>query len=721
MISEKKQTMKVKTVKFLGIGDTREYEEEYEGSSFYLVPEATIKLRNLYENTSRYSELNQASQANFKRHDVVRKTELTENHQMRLKGVLPKDMCKMLMREAANSVQAIYHPKFMDSLLPLILTEDVDAQIASYFNSEYTLYWYSYLETEADLEKRIVSSYWHCDGGPEKHLKMLIYLNAYEEHGGNTKFLDRNASTQLKNIGYFFNNVDKRVEDLGPLCRAKGIEPIETMYEDIESGDALLFNPNQLGHIGVVPDKGTRYVLQLCFIPSPFPWQYTRDQVLFTKTECSPFEDGPAPLLEHYYQKPEDMMNRVLVPASGEINSPAYLKLLLHNMYCDKAFADIMFERLMEADPELFQLNSLESILETLKTSYQHSIDWQGQLGSENIENLLRLAQYEEELHDSIGRYSSKNKPDPRGIFWPSPDHETKPATKFEMLPYVKKHPIMDMNTPIGSAGSCFAFEIARVFQEQGYNYVVTERNDDPDTKIIVDGYTPGDKYAKFCANYGILFNTPSFRQLAERAFGVKKTKQLLFEQQDGGWMDPYRENVVFLTKEAYFDDYKKHIEATRMALEQTEIFIITLGLNECWQFRDGSVMSRNPRSYMYPLVRHKTLTVQENIDNIQAFFDICKAHNPNFKLIISVSPIPFLATGRGETHHVISANTHSKSVLRVAAEELVNNNEDVYYLPSYELVTECIKDAWDTDERHVKRSTVEKVVGMFKEIFIKE
>jgi hypothetical protein len=207
---------------------------------------------------------------------------------------------------------------------------------------------------------------------------------------------------------------------------------------------------------------------------------------------------------------------------------------------------------------------------------------------------------------------------------------------------------------------------------------------------------------------------------MAERAFNVKQTKQLLFEQEDGTWVDPYRENVLFLSKEAYFEDYRKHIEATRMAFEQCEVFIITLGLNECWQFRDGSVMSRNPRSYMYPLVRHKTLTVQENIDNIQTFFDICKAHNPNFKLIISVSPIPFLATGRADTHHVISANTHSKAVLRVAAEELVNNNDDVYYLPSYELVTECIKEPWDTDERHVKRSTVEQVVNMFKEIFVK-
>ena len=108
------------------------------------------------------------------------------------------------------------------------------------------------------------------------------------------------------------------------------------------------------------------------------------------------------------------------------------------------------------------------------------------------------------------------------------------------------------------------------------------------------------------------------------------------------------------------------------------------------------------------------------NIHNIQTFFDIIKRHNPKFKLIISLSPIPFLATGRADEHHIISANTHSKAVLRVAADTLVARNEDMYYLPSYELVTECIEDAWDSDDRHVKPATVNKVVDMFSQIFIK-
>jgi hypothetical protein len=62
----------------------------------------------------------------------------------------------------------------------------------------------------------------------------------------------------------------------------------------------------------------------------------------------------------------------------------------------------------------------------------------------------------------------------------------------------------------------------------------------------------------------------------------------------------------------------------------------------------------------------------------------------------------------------------HSKAVLLVAAEKLVANNADMYYLPSYELVTQCEKEPWHPDRRHVKSEVVARVVSMFEEIFVK-
>ena len=69
----------------------------------------------------------------------------------------------------------------------------------------------------------------------------------------------------------------------------------------------------------------------------------------------------------------------------------------------------------------------------------------------------------------------------------------------------------------------------------------------------------------------------------------------------------------------------------------------------------------------------------------------------------------------------MIEANTQSKAVLRVAADELVRTNENVFYFPSYELVTTCIENPWAEDQRHVSRETVGKVMSMFNAMFVKD
>ena len=704
--------------------EVTELEVTLEDQTYHLVPGHQYDLRNHFEKTHGYGELNRLSRKRFDRDYIIKDCPVVKDHQTCLRGVLPAAQCAGFIEQHSKDPNSVETEEFMLTLLPRLMTPEIESQLCSYFKSEFTLLWFSYLETatHTDKERRAYSSYWHCDGGPERHLKMLIYLNDYDSHGGNTKFLCKSTTDRLKDAGYIFGDNELRSDDLGPLCRDRDVPYEPIMYDDIKAGDALLFNPNQLAHIGKIPDKAHRHVLQLCFIPSPFSWQDTVGQIIPPETRCIDFADDYAhQLIQLVDDGPVVDHEEVIVPAGNGISSKAQLKFLLRNMFADADKADKMSQHLLKIDPQLTRIKTLTTLMDVVKTTLRDGINWEGQLGEVDIANLAQIARFEEEMVDAHKIYGAEGKPDPKGIFWPMPDHPSHPASKYDALPFVKKHPIMTADTPIGSAGSCFAFEIARVFQEMQFNYVVTERNDDPASGFGVDGYRAGDKYAKFCANYGILFNTPSFRQLAERAFGIKPTKKLLFQQPDGGWVDPYRESVLFFNEQAYKEDYSRHIAATRAALEQCEVFIVTLGLNECWQFRDGSVMSRNPRANMFSYVNHRTLTVQENVDNIQAFYDIVKAHNPKFKLIISVSPVPFLATGRADEYHVIAANTHSKSVLRVAADQLVANNENMYYLPSYELVMECIQDPWEIDTRHVKRSTVEQVVEMFKSMFIQQ
>ena len=359
--------------------------------------------------------------------------------------------------------------------------------------------------------------------------------------------------------------------------------------------------------------------------------------------------------------------------------------------------------------------------------------DWVRQdaeaLGFDPFAFFEALTAYKVRINENIDTYDRASKANPDAVFWPNPER-TPPRSVFETLPYIEKIPLVTKATPVASAGSCFAIEIARNLQRRGFNYIVTENETDDLAKgVLVDGVQEGNPYAQFSANHGILFNTPSFRQLVEKAFEVRRPARILLPTSiaaRGGhrariYMDPFREDVAFLSQEAFEENYEKHLAAVREVFLSAEVFVVTPGLNECWEFvPDGSVLSRNPREFdLYPFVRHRTLSIAENVANLQRMIEVVRAHNPNFKLIISLSPVPFLATGRAKECHVITANSHSKAVLRVAIEEVVKANRDVFYFPSYEFVTTCIESPWDADQRHVKLETVGRVMELFDDMFV--
>lgn len=332
------------------------------------------------------------------------------------------------------------------------------------------------------------------------------------------------------------------------------------------------------------------------------------------------------------------------------------------------------------------------------------------------------LDQFVLQTNETAGRFLSENKPNPDAVWWPNPERGD--PSLFDILPVAERYSIIDKTTPIGSAGSCFAVEIAQNLLSREFNYLCLEKSFDPETGTIMAETDPANPVVQFSCRWGILFNTPSFTQVVENAFGEKDIGNFLVQQFDDPPIltDPYRERVIFPSIDAYRIEREKHLANTRTVFENAEVFVVTLGLNEAWQYLpDGTYLSRNPRiSHMRGMVAHRKLSVQENIDYLQRFIDIVRHHNPRLKLIISVSPVPFLATGRADKYHVITANCHSKAVLRVAAEEIVERNRDVFYLPSYEVVTTCSEFIWQKDQRHIHPAAVARVMALFDEMFVK-
>ena len=338
-----------------------------------------------------------------------------------------------------------------------------------------------------------------------------------------------------------------------------------------------------------------------------------------------------------------------------------------------------------------------------------------------HIELYTKFLVHKREVAENKRAYLPAGRSYPNAVFWPDPSEGGNNRSLYTELPVAKRTPIIDKSSKIVSAGSCFATEIAHYLIGNGYNYLVTEGNGGREANYeILD--MEGQVNAS--AAWGIIFNTPSFRQLVEKAFGQRELPRIIWSQLHKGenlLFDPFRENVAFRSVADYEENYQAHVAAARSAFEQMDVFILTLGLNEVWSFAaDGSVFSRSPWRAAPTLIRRNILTVEENVEDLLKMADILRRFNPKVKIICTVSPVPLHATFRADDHHVVAANTHSKAVLRVAAEEFVRRCGETYYFPSYEIVTVSTENPWAPDQRHVSRSAVDKVMSAFINMYVK-
>ncbi len=145
---------------------------------------------------------------------------------------------------------------------------------------------------------------------------------------------------------------------------------------------------------------------------------------------------------------------------------------------------------------------------------------------------------------------------------------------------------------------------------------------------------------------------------------------------------------------------------------------ILTFGLSETW-------ISPDNRSVWYWPGKDKTkaenltfkvLSTFENYENIKEIVKLIRSVNSMTSIVMTLSPIPLGATFRKDCN-INLANCASKARIRSAIDEFIveNNDEKVFYWPSYEYVTQYA-DPWEEDCRHVKPHVVEEIMKEFTE-----
>jgi len=265
----------------------------------------------------------------------------------------------------------------------------------------------------------------------------------------------------------------------------------------------------------------------------------------------------------------------------------------------------------------------------------------------------------------------------------------------------------------IVSAGSCFASNLIPWIEAEGLEYLRTE-----ELPSQFNHLPENLGYRNFSAAYGNIYTARHLRQLYEQALGVRVPVEDRWHI-DGMVIDPFRPGLAYPAEtDEEFDLLKaSHMKSVLEAFHKATVFVFTLGLTEAWQSKlDGSVFPACPGtvSGIFDKEKHefKNFSVEEISQDLTIFIELLRKSNPNVRFVITVSPVPLVATATKS--HVLLASTYSKSVLRVVAEQVSNQIENVFYFPAFEIITgpQAPFEYFESDRRNVSELGVAEVMN---------
>ncbi|MDE1147176.1 MAG: GSCFA domain-containing protein [Azospirillaceae bacterium] len=269
----------------------------------------------------------------------------------------------------------------------------------------------------------------------------------------------------------------------------------------------------------------------------------------------------------------------------------------------------------------------------------------------------------------------------------------------------------------VATFGSCFAQHIGRALRKRGFQWLNTE----PAPVTLSAESRKKYNYDVFTCRTGNIYTPSLLLQWTRWALRDERVPAEVWER-GGRVHDPFRPAVEpggFDTAEEMMRLRGLTIRAFGEAIRSADCFVFTLGLTESWWNADGG--------YEYPACpgtiagdfdaaahAFRNLSFNEIRDALTGAFDLMRAANPNIRFILTVSPVPLVATNSGS--HVLVATMESKSILRAVAGEMARQHPDVDYFPSYEIINSpAARGAFfEPNLRSVSAMGVDCVMGHF-------
>ncbi|QXI25599.1 GSCFA domain-containing protein [Pseudomonas vanderleydeniana] len=247
----------------------------------------------------------------------------------------------------------------------------------------------------------------------------------------------------------------------------------------------------------------------------------------------------------------------------------------------------------------------------------------------------------------------------------------------------------IERDDAIVTAGSCFAQHIGRALVERGMNWIDSE----PAPIGLSEAECKARHYGVFSFRTGNLYTPAMLRQWLEWCLGRQDMPEEVWSR-DGRYFDPMRPMVEpdgYPSRQALLEARQVTRQAMKAALVRARVFVFTLGLTEAWvNRRTGLVYPVCPGTLQgtFDPDAHalRNFGFVDSHREMSMAVELLRSVNPRIRVLLTVSPVPLTATATGQ--HVLTATTYSKSVLRAVAGQLCEEQREIDYFPSYEIIT---------------------------------
>jgi tetratricopeptide (TPR) repeat protein len=262
-------------------------------------------------------------------------------------------------------------------------------------------------------------------------------------------------------------------------------------------------------------------------------------------------------------------------------------------------------------------------------------------------------------------------------------------------------------------------------FQKLVRDHIAVNLNSEPkflnkNTRFFTMGSCFARNLAKSLNDSGYVSHHMEISEYINTTFANKVFVDWL---RDAAIDDAIRDRIVELLPPGWSKDNTLDI------IRNADVFILTLGVAAAFFDRTtGDFVLPRPSALNSRVLAEKyqfrTTSVKENVDNVLYLIDFVRSISPHMKIVVTVSPVPLLASFEYES--AVQADCLSKSTMRLVAHEVVNqsNLANILYWPSFEIFRWAASNAsnyYAADDGaawHVSEDKVTGTVRAFVDMF---